>query len=271
MDVKAVAACAGLCFCACAVARAEDGEQLYSVRGSVLYLHPGSSTAKLVPKETILLGDQDSATTGDGSLARIDFPDRSRVLVGADSTLQVVLSHEIAGTGARLSIENGVIRFAVKPSASGSVRYTFETPAASIGVPPGRGDIAVGQNDALQVNVYDLCDPRSPIEVRTTEGVVYQLLPGQSLLESRIGGVMHADVQPTSPQLVQAFLPSFGAPPGWTTSGEHVIEMQEPVPQNTPAGIPTPFGGINVPGPSFTPSIQTSPQTPAPRSAWCNS
>jgi hypothetical protein len=255
MNLAAIAACAALC--------------LHLVRGFVLYEHPGSGPAALEQRQTIELADQDTATTGDRSLARIDFPDRSDVLVGADSKLQLILAHEIAQTGARLSIANGIVRFVVRPSSSGNVRYTFETPSASIAVPPGRGDIAVRNSGTLQVNVYDVCDRRTPVEVQTTDGVVYQLLAGQSLVARLVGGTLQAHVEALSESLVETFLPAFGTPPGWASSAAHVIQMQEAPPQSTPAGVPTPFAAIAT-APPFTPPATVPHVEPsATRSSWC--
>jgi hypothetical protein len=207
--------------CSCAVARAADDKQLQNVRGVVHY-QVGSTTKRLPPNATIVLADKDYTITGDASLAAVGLPDSSRVLVGSDSKVQLGFFNQVQGTNAKFVIFKGKVRFAVQHPAGAKADYTFQTPTASIAVRGTEGDIE-SANGQLRVNVYEVCDPKQPVTVRTNDGHSFTLMPGQSLLAQIVNGVVQAQVQQITQQMIDQFSGDFGVPTSWDAAKGEVV------------------------------------------------
>jgi hypothetical protein len=218
MKTRALAMLVAINFCWFAAASASEAsaeKQLENVRGSVLYQRPGGTAETLAAHASIELPDQDYAITGRASLARVELPNRSTVLVGSDSKVQLLLFNEVAGTNARFVVVDGRIRFTVRHPAGVRADYTFETPAATIGVRGTQGDVDVSNDGSLRVNVYEVCNPNEPVEVRIKGGTVYELLAGQSLFTHLVNGSVQTKVQQLTQPLVDEFAGDFGSPASW--------------------------------------------------------
>ena len=185
-------------------------KQLQNVRGDVSYQLDGN-TRPLAPRSSVVLEDNAFAITGTNSLGGIDLPDSSRVLIGADTKVQMQFFNRTDVANAQFFIQYGKVRFKVEHPKGARANYTFKTPTAQIAVRGTQGDIASDANGNLQINVYSLSNPSLPVQVTLSNGQVFTLAAGQSLTVGTIGGVVSGSVSGVSQSTFQPFN-QFGAP-----------------------------------------------------------
>lgn len=191
-----------------AASPASADKLLQNVRGSVTYGATSTPTNSLAPNANVALNDNDYAATGAASQAAITLPDSSRVLIGAASNVQLV-SFDGAAATAKLVVV-GKVRFTVEHPSGAAANYTFQTATGTISVRGTVGDISANQA-GLQVNVYSLSNPALPVQVTLTNGQVFTLSAGQSLVATAAAGSLSASVTTLSHTLYQPFT-EFGEP-----------------------------------------------------------
>ncbi len=200
-----------------------DDKSLQNVKGSVAYQSPNKAAVPLGINATIPLADSDYAITGASSLAALNLPDSSQVLVGSESKVQLAFFNGQPTAGAKFVIYDGTVRFAVRHPKGAKADYTFTTGTASVAVRGTQGDIGLDRSGALRVNVYELCDPNKPVVVTTKGGGTYALIAGQSLVAQLVNGVVHAQVEQLTQELIDRFSPEFGVPTSWDAATGKVI------------------------------------------------
>jgi FecR protein len=205
-------------------ASAADDKSLQNMKGSVSYGAAGKQTP-LAPNATTVLDDKDYATTGAASLAAIGLPDSSRVLVGADSNVQLTSFDRVTGTSAKFVVV-GKVRFIVQHSQGAKADYTFQTATGSVAVRGTEGDIEQHGSD-LRVNVYEVCDPSEPVTVTTPSGQHFQLVAGQSLAAQLVNGVVRAKVEQLTQGLIDQFSPDFGVPTSWDAAKGEIVSAAQ--------------------------------------------
>lgn len=214
-----------LCFLAAAAlaARAGEDKQLQNMKGSVSYQTRSAAPKPLGLNSTVVLTNDDYAITGASSLAGVSLPDSSRVLVGSQSKIQLGFFNQAESTTANFIVYNGKVRFMVMHPQGAKANYTFKTPTASVAVRGTEGDIESDGN-SLRVNVYEVCDPSEPVVV-TVKNQTYQLLAGQSLLAQLVNGIVRAQVQQLTQQMIDQFAPDFGVPSSWAGLQAQAVGM----------------------------------------------
>lgn len=209
-------------------AMAADDKQLQNMKGSVSFQRANAPKAtSLALNAAIAMADKDYAITGDESLAGVNLPDSSRVLVGAASKIQLAFFNRAEGNDAKFIIYSGRIRFIVQHPQGAKADYTFQTATASIGVRGTEGDVATQPDGSFTVNVYEVCDPAMPVVVTTKDGQVFRLSPGQSLVAQAINGIVRAQVEQLSQQLIDQFSPDFGVPTSWDAAKGQIVAMAQ--------------------------------------------
>ncbi|MDQ6929908.1 MAG: FecR family protein [Candidatus Eremiobacteraeota bacterium] len=178
-------------------------KELQSVKGDVSYQR-GTVKKSLAISASIVLADKDYAITGADSRGAVGLPDSSVVTVGSDTKVQLAFFNRTGITSARFVVFNGKTRFEVRHPAGAKANYTFVTPTATIGVRGTQGDIGV-QGDSLQVNVYELCDPASPVIVTAKNGRQFTVNADQAFAGRIVNGIFQAQVE----QLTQTMLDQF--------------------------------------------------------------
>jgi ferric-dicitrate binding protein FerR (iron transport regulator) len=194
-------------------ARAGDDKSLQNMRGEVSWQHANAAPQTLGLNASTILSDDDYALTAADSLAGIGLPDSSRVLVGSSSKVQLAVFNRIAGTNAKFVVV-GKVRFIVQHPQGAKANYTFQTPTASIAVRGTEGDIDADSSE-LRVNVYEVCDPNTPVIVTTKNGQQFSLVAGQSLAAQIVNGIVRARIQQITQQMIDQFSPDFGVPADW--------------------------------------------------------
>lgn len=194
-------------------AGAAPQKQLRNLKGTVAYQLPSAAVQPLAPRGSVVLSDNAYAITGANSLAGIDLPDSSRVLIGSTTKVQLVSFNQTNIAHASFVVVNGRVRFTVVHPRGARASYTFKTPTAQIAVRGTVGDIDAEPN-SLQVNVYQLSSPNLPVQVTLNDGRVFVLHAGQSLMVHF--GVLsavaaQAKVQPVTNTSYQPFS-QFGLP-----------------------------------------------------------
>ncbi len=191
------------------------------MHGSVSYKHGNGTPRPLAPSSSTAIEDADFAITGAASLAAIGLPDSSRVLVGADSDVQLA-AFNLTDIARAKFVVVGKVRFIVQHPAGAKADFTFQTATGQVAVRGTEGDIDASPN-SLTVNVYEVCDPSSPVVVTATNGRTFTLVAGQSLAARFINGVMQYEVQQITQQMIDRFSPDFGVPTSWDAAKGEVI------------------------------------------------
>jgi hypothetical protein len=159
--------------------RAASDKQLQNLKGTVTYGSSGSEHA-VAAHASAVVQDNDTAATGENSLGGIVLPDSSRVLMGSNSSVHLISFEQTDIAHAKFFVQ-GKVRFSVQHPKGAKADYTFQTPTAQIAVRGTEGDISSTPN-SLQINVYSLSDPNLPVNVVLSNGQVFVLHAGQSLI-----------------------------------------------------------------------------------------
>jgi ferric-dicitrate binding protein FerR (iron transport regulator) len=225
MNKRSGVLCAAVaCVLAAAVlpASAADDKSLQNMRGSVSYSHSANAQAQpLALNARTVLADRDYTITGDDSLAGIGLPDSSRVLVGSQSKVQLAAFTMTGITQARFVVV-GKVRFIVQHPSGAKADYTFQTATGQVGVRGTEGDIEADAN-AVRVNVYEVCDPSTPVTVSLNNGQRYNLIAGQSLVAQIVNGIVRAQVQQLTQQMIDRFSGDFGVPTTWDAAKGQIV------------------------------------------------
>jgi len=212
-----------LCFFAAATpTRAGSDKELMNSKGSVSYATATGKPTTVAPNAAVVLADQDYAITGTASLATVGLPDSSRVLVGSESKVQLAFFNQAEATNAKFLVLNGKVRFVVQHPQGAKANYTFQTATGNIAVRGTEGDIDVNGN-TLQVNVYEVCDASQPVVVTTRDGQSFTLTPGHSLIANLVNGIVQAQIQNLTQQMIDRFSPDFGVPTSWDAAKGQII------------------------------------------------
>jgi hypothetical protein len=205
-------------------ASADNDKQLQNVKGSVSFQKPNKAAKPLASQATIVLADRDYTITGNQSLAALTLPDSSRVMIGSMTKVQLAFFNQAQTANAKFIIFNGRTRFQVQHPAGAKANYIFQTPTGSIAVRGTEGDIGV-ENGQLIVNVYDVSDPTLPVQVSLTNGQVFTVPPGKSLVANYVNGQIQAQVQNLTDQVVGQFSSDFGYPSNWAQLKQTIINQ----------------------------------------------
>ncbi len=257
-----------LCFSASCVlaARGGDDKQLQNMKGSVSYQTRSAVPKPLGLNSTVVLTSDDYAITGAASLAGVNLPDSSRVLLGAQSKIQLGFFNQAETTTANFIVYNGKVRFIVQHPQGAKANYTFKTPTASVAVRGTEGDIESDGN-SLRVNVYEVCDPNEPVIV-TVKNQTYQLVAGQSLLAQLVNGIVKAQVQQLTQQMIDQFAPDFGVPASWASLQTQAVGMAQGQASNAVDSATNGYGSQIV-GSIFGHKKSTPAPSPSPKSDTC--
>ena len=201
---------------------AATGDKVLSnTRGDVSYsvARTGSPKTTVAANASIALPDNDWALTGSNSQGALGLPDSSRILLGQNTSVQLQKFDQAGITTANFAVV-GKVRFTVQHPAGAHANYTFSTPTAQIAVRGTAGDISWDENtQTLQVNCYELSDPTLPIQITLSDGSVFTLSAGQSL-------IAHFPLNPADPPHVQQVtkplantFAEFGTPPNANALG----------------------------------------------------
>ncbi len=194
---------------------AGSNKLLQNLKGRVTY--GAGAPSKALPHDAqIALNDSDFAATGPNSEATITLPDSSKVTMASNSNVQLV-SFDQTGIATARFVVIGKVRFAVEHPAGARANYTFQTSTGQIAVRGTVGDIFANTN-GLQVNVYELSNPKLPVRVRLNNGQVFTLSAGQSLVATAIAGAITASVSGLSQSLFTPFS-ELGAPANASSLG----------------------------------------------------
>ena len=196
------------------------GKQLESIKGDVSFEAPRENPSELAPRASILLPDTDYALTGAASLGTLRLPDSSVITLGATTRVQLASFNQAAVTTARFIVVNGTLRFSIHHPHGAIANYTFVTPTAQIAVRGTEGDIAV-EGDRLQVNVYQLSDPKLPVLISVNGSRKRITLPaGKTLTTRPERGRIRTDVTDVSRASMARFNRQFGVPRGVAAQGK---------------------------------------------------
>lgn len=259
----------GLLLAAAAVA---DGDKtLENMKGSVSHQIASAAAVPLAVNARISVSDREVAITGPASLAAIDMPDSSQVLVGADSKVQLAAFVPAVVTTANFVVYDGRVRFAVRHPKGAKANYTFQTPTATVGVRGTQGDIAYDPDGALRVNVYEVCNPDAPVVVTAKGGQTYTVAAGQSLVARLVGGVVQAQVEQLTQGLIDQFTGDFGVPQSWDQAKGQVVAYAQNQTTGAVNSVTGGYGGQAVPalGGLFGHKATPSP-APAAHPATCS-
>ena len=222
MTKRSSALCTAAAFVFAAIAltaRAAGDKSLENMRGSVSYGPSPVSSQTLALNSHTVLSDNDYAITGADSLAGIGLPDSSRVLVGSESKVQLALFDQAESTKAKFVVV-GKVRFIVEHPSGAKADYTFQTPTGQVAVRGTEGDIE-SENGQLRVNVYEVCDPNAPVTVTTSNGQRF------SLVAQLVNGIVRAQVQQITQQMIDRFSPDFGVPTSWDAAKGQIVAVAQ--------------------------------------------
>jgi hypothetical protein len=270
----AITACASViaaCMLAAFPASAADDNVLQNMHGSVSYTHGSAAETPLAPNASTALDENDDAITGSASLAAVNLADSSQVLVGAQSNVQLRLFAQAAVTRAQFIVV-GKVRFIVRHPQGAKADYTFQTPTGQVAVRGTEGDIE-SSSSGLQVNVYELCDPNAPVSVLVANGGRYTLGAGQSLVAQLVGGVVKAQVQNITQQMIDRFSPDFGVPASWDAAKGEIVSAAQSQTGNAISNATGGYGSqvAGVVGGLFGHKSSSTPTpSPAPASSSCS-
>jgi ferric-dicitrate binding protein FerR (iron transport regulator) len=261
----AFTALATLIVASSAPSTAGDDKQLQSQKGDVSYQVPNGKPVTLGVNAVIGIADQDYAITGGESLAQVLLPDSSRVLVGSDTKVQLAFFNQAQIATAKFVVYQGKVRFAVRHPAGAKANYTFATPTASVGVRGTQGDIEYDSTGAIRVNVYELCDPQLPVQVTTKGGKLFTVHAGQSLFAHVVNGIVQAELQQLTQQLIGQFSGDFGVPTSWDAAKGEVVGYAGNAVNNVTGG----YGSEVVNGIGGLFKKKATP-SPSPTQSTCN-
>jgi len=283
---------------------AGEEKTLANLRGQVAYQVPSEKPLPIPVRAQIALSDNAFAITGDSSLGVVTMPDSSRILLGANTRVQLAYFTPGRVASAKFYLYDGRLRFQVEHPQGARANYVFQTPTSQIAVRGTLGDIGL-TNNALQVNVYSLSNPALPVQVTFNNGQVFLLHAGQSLTASFVGGAASVTVSTVgrqalstfsefgSPQnlsrVVQMATGTTGAAPGSAAltatgaaaggaavagsagnGGSSGTQQTPPPTTNTPApgptstSVPVTINGLPTPSPAPHPSLGPLPHPPVP-------
>jgi hypothetical protein len=200
-----------------------DDKQLQNVKGSVSYEVPPKAPVPIGVNAIVGISDESYAITGAASLGEVILPDSSQVLVGSQSKVQLAFFNQTQIANAKFVIYDGRVRFAVRHPHGAQANYTFSTATASVAVRGTQGDIEQDPGGTLRVNVYEVCDPGAPVRITTKNGAVYTVVAGQSFAAQIVNGIVHAEVQQLTQQLINQFSPEFGVPTSWDAAKGEIV------------------------------------------------
>jgi FecR protein len=204
-------------------AASADDKQLQNVKGNVSYQVPPKAPVPIGVSAIVGISDESYAITGAESLGEVILPDSSQVLVGSQSKVQLAFFNQTQIANAKFVLYDGRIRFAVRHPKGAKANYTFSTPTASVAVRGTQGDIEQDPGGTLRVNVYEVCDPAAPVRITTRNGAVYTVVAGQSFAAQIVNGIVHAEIQQLTQQLIDQFSPEFGVPTSWDAAKGEII------------------------------------------------
>jgi hypothetical protein len=246
---------------------AGDDKQLKNDKGDVSYQAPNKTAVPVGVKAIVGVADESYAITGASSLGEVLLPDSSQVLVGASSKVQVGFFNQTNTANAKFVIYDGRVRFAVRHPKGAQANYTFSTSTGSVAVRGTQGDIEVDPSGNMRVNVYELCDKNLPVLVTLKNGQSFNVIAGQSLAAQIINGVIRANVQQLTQQLINQFSGDFGVPTSWDAAKGQVVAYAQTQVNQVAAQVPGSQyvpGGVNVGG--LFGHKQSTPQ-PSPAAA----
>jgi len=191
------------------------------MHGEVSYKHSSGPATRLAPSSSTVIDDSDYAITGAASLAAIGLPDSSRVLVGADSNVQLASFDQTSVAHAKFVVV-GKVRFIVQHPQGAKADFTFATATGQVAVRGTEGDIDAEGNN-LTVNVYEVCDPSTPVVISLVNGKAITLVAGQSLAARFVNGILQTQVQQITQQMIDRFSPDFGVPVSWDAAKGEII------------------------------------------------
>jgi hypothetical protein len=257
---------------------------LQNVRGDVSYQSGAGAPQAVAVHADVTLSDNDVAITGGNfSQAAISLPDSTRILIGQNTKVRMSFFDQQPNlTTAKFILYGGKTRFTVEHPGGAKADYTFQTTTGQIAVRGTQGDIAVSDT-SLQVNVYQVSDPSTPVEVTLNDRKVYRLNAGQSLTVGIAGAAIAAATVSSIDNTAMAPFSEFGpqqqnhnpndvAPPpivagaaaaaaaGFLAAQSHA-NNSSPAPSSPPL-TPPPTASPS-PTASPTPSASPSP-TPSP-------
>jgi hypothetical protein len=257
----------GAALCAFPACAANDKE-LQNMHGSVSYQHGNTAATQLAPKASTVLDDSEFAITGADSLAEIGLPDSSRVLVGAQSKVQLKV-FDLTNIAHADFVVVGKVRFVVQHPQGARADFTFATATGQVAVRGTEGDIDAEGND-LTVNVYEVCDPNLPVQVTAANGKTFTLVAGQSLAARLVNGVLQTQVQAITQQMIDRFSPDFGVPTSWDAAKGEIVSAASNQASNAVNGATGGYGGevANAVGGLFAHKKATP--SPSPATSSCS-
>ncbi|HUA08158.1 MAG TPA: FecR family protein [Candidatus Acidoferrales bacterium] len=196
---------------------ADSDKTLQNQKGTVTYGTSAQPTTPLAVKASTTLNDNDFAATGGNSLATITLPDSSQILMGSNSSVQMVSFSQTDMAHARFVVV-GKMRFTVNHPSGAQADYHFQTTTGEIAVRGTVGDILSNPTGGLQVNVYAVTNPALPVQVTLVNGQVFTLAAGQSLVATAAAGAVTASVTSVSQSLFSPFS-ELGAPANASSLG----------------------------------------------------
>ena len=121
-----------------------------------------------------------------------------------------------------------------------------------------QGDIEYDSTGAIRVNVYELCDPQLPVQVTTKSGKIFTVHAGQSLFAHIVNGIVQAEIQQLTQQLIGQFAGDFGVPTSWDAAKGEVVGYAGSAVNNVTGG----YGGevVNGIGSLFQKESDSEPQ-----------
>lgn len=256
---------------ALAPSSAADDRQLQNVKGDVSYQLPNKAPVPIALNASVGLPNQTYAITGTESLGAVILPDSSEVMVGSQSKVELAAFDQTTVANAKFVIYDGKVRFAVRHPKGAQANYTFTTPSGTVAVRGTQGDIAYDGDKSLRVNVYELCDPHQPVRITLAGGRAYDVDAGQSLAVQYVNGVLTAQVQQLTQQLIDQFSPEFGVPTSWDQAKGEVVSYAQNTAAGAINGATGGYGGTIVQGVSGLFGHKSTPKpSPGPTPATCS-
>jgi hypothetical protein len=187
--------------------------------GTVMY-----QTATAAPLERVtgtqIVGGDSLVSTGPASQGILVYPDSSRVVLGAGTTVQVGRfsspAGHVASTTIRIPQNGGVLRFDVNHASAGESDYVFTTPLASITV---RGTSAL-LSDGIGGDTLTCLSCEAGDVVARLHGSDYAVLTGETLRITPSGRV---SIEKTGDEVLATFAAT-GLP----------VALPRPIPAPTP-------------------------------------
>jgi len=247
--VYAAAAALVVAIAAAVPSSAADDKLLQNMKGDVSYQSPNKSAVPLGVNATIGLADATYAITGGSSLGAISLPDSSRVMVGADTKIQLAFFNRTDIANAKFVLYDGRVRFEVRHPQGAKANYTFTTATGTVAVRGTQGDVLYAPDGSMRVNVYELCDPNAAVQVRTKDGKLFSVAAGQSLYAQVVNGIIRTELGALTQQLIDQTAGDFGVPTSWDAAKGEVVSV---VQSQATGAVNSATGGL---GGSLVPSV----------------